>query len=247
MSQVCIIIPCYNEATRLPKNEIIEFAQQNLQVQLCLVNDGSKDQTWELLQEMKLSCPSLKIINNQKNQGKAETIRTTLCQLAQYHQFDYFGYFDADLSTPLSQIHSLLKIALEKNKLIVMASRIQRLGSNIKRKLLRHIIGRVFATVASNILHLKVYDTQCGAKLFKANVVSICFSQPFISRWLFDVEFIARMIKNYGLLQSERLLYEHPIDTWEDIDGSKLKLTDFIKFPLELWRIYRTYKIYQIK
>ena len=247
MPHAAIIIPCYNEALRLPKDKIIQFAETNKNIQICLVNDGSKDDTWDLLQKMKYECPNLMVINNKKNQGKAETVRKTIFELFQQHQFDYYGYFDADLSTPLSEIQILINIAIDKNKILVMASRIQRLGSNIKRKFLRHIIGRVFATCASNILHLKVYDTQCGAKIFNANIIPFTFDQPFISRWLFDIEFIARIINKYGLSKSENTVYEHPIDNWEDIDGSKLKLTDFIKFPLELWNIYKTYKIYQQK
>ena len=75
----------------------------------------------------------------------------------------------------------------------VFGSRIRRLGAAITRDPLRHYFGRVFATLASMVLDLAVYDTQCGAKLFRVNDdLRRAFGHVSL-RWIFDVELLARI------------------------------------------------------
>jgi hypothetical protein len=156
-------------------------------------------------------------------------------------KFQYLAYFDADLATPLTEIKALDDIiTLNPQLVMVLCSRIKRLGAKIERKLKRHILGRIFSTIASNILGLPVYDTQCGAKLIKANIVPHIFNEPFITSWLFDVEIIARL-RNANKNSITSLLYEHPVSKWEDIGGSKLKFKHMIKVPLELLKIHHKY------
>ena len=114
---------------------------------------------------------------------------------------DFIGFLDADLAAPIEEIDNLLKIIkIDKTKEVVFASRIQLIGSEIKRNYFRHFFGRVFATGVSNILNLPVYDTQCGAKLFRTEHAELIFSEHFISRWFFDVELFARSIAGTGAL-----------------------------------------------
>jgi hypothetical protein len=103
----------------------------------------------------------------------------------------------------------------------------------------------VFATAASLTIGLPIYDTQCGAKLFRASpVVRSLFQQPFLTRWLFDVEIIARFIQACRCDQPESpkdLIYEFPLLTWKDVAGSKVKPVDFFRSFYDLARIYWTY------
>ena len=114
----------------------------------------------------------------------------------------------------------------------------------MRRKLLRHYIGRVFATFVAQMLGLAIYDTQCGAKLFRVNSqLQEIFEKPFLSRWIFDVEIIARSIqirKREDCDPVSSVICEHPLMSWFDVEGSKLKLRDFVMVSRDLVRIYFT-------
>ena len=155
----------------------------------------------------------------------------------------YIGYWDADLATPLSAIPDFLQNSKRSpDLLVVMGSRVQLLGRRIVRKRYRHYLGRIFATFASVILKLPVYDTQCGAKLFLvSDPVALAFKEPFLSRWLFDVEIVARLISNNGI-NGNVAIYEYPLLEWCDISGSKIRPKDFWRAFWDLSRIHFTYK-----
>lgn len=90
------------------------------------------------------------------------------------------------------------------------------------------------------MLQLPIYDTQCGAKLIHADVVSTLFKDSFLSKWLFDVELLFRLKKNYK--DFEKRIIEVPLNKWEDVAGSKIKFSYFLKAPLDLLRIYLKYR-----
>ena len=127
---------------------------------------------------------------------------------------------------------------------LVMGARVQLLGRRIDRKASRHYLGRVFATAASLTLGIAVYDTQCGAKLFRASdELWSVLDEPFRSRWIFDVELLARMIlyrRQRALPGLENAVFEHDLDEWCDVAGSKLSVFDFIRAVPELLAIRRT-------
>jgi hypothetical protein len=159
---------------------------------------------------------------------------------------DYVGFWDADLATPLDTIPQFVDFAESRRELsMVVGARVKLLGREIQRKSSRHYLGRVFATAASAVLGLAVYDTQCGAKLFRVSpLVTDLFQQPFQSRWIFDVEVLARLVeitRGKEIPQADRIIYEFPLTEWRDIPGSKVRLYDFIKATWELYRIRRTY------
>jgi dolichyl-phosphate beta-glucosyltransferase len=168
-------------------------------------------------------------------------VRQGICYSVDEMQADYIGFWDADLATPLEEIRHFLDLIVEHDFDIVTGLRLQRLGAGVKRNKLRHYLGRIFATAASTTLKLPVYDTQCGAKLYNKRVVTSLFSEPFTSRWLFDIELLARYITAYGYEKAKTKIYEHPIFKWEDVEGSQLKVKDFFKAPYELFVIKKRY------
>ncbi|MFC1566983.1 hypothetical protein ACFL4A_03985 [bacterium] len=108
------------------------------------------------------------------------------------------------------------------------------MGSNIVRTYKRHILGRFFATLIGFTFKLKSYDTQCGAKLFHKSVINIVFMEPFISKWIFDIEIILRL-KKYNVI-------EYPLLAWKDVKGSKLHLIrDFSIIIRDIIKLYSMY------
>lgn len=239
-----IVVPCYNEADRLDEAKFLDFARQSDAVNLLLVNDGSRDATAAMLAELVRQAPrQLALLDLPQNQGKAEAVRQGVCR-AIAEGCEAVGYWDADLATPLEDILSFRAVlARQRSVDLVVGTRLPLLGRDIRRHPLRKILGRVFATTASIALGLKIYDTQCGAKLFRVTPATTqLFTKPFNSRWIFDVELLARWINRAGRGQSLKTsIYEHPLDRWEDIPGSKLKPKHFLQAFHEMASIYWRY------
>ncbi|MDX2171848.1 MAG: glycosyltransferase family 2 protein [Bacteroidota bacterium] len=242
MTKTCIIIPCYNEASRLKVNLFTDFLNNNKGYDILFVNDGSSDNTLDVIYKISNNYPdNCFVLNLEKNAGKAEAIRQGILKMASSNKYKYLAYLDADLATPFSEVLLMENIAEQNPDLwLILCSRWKRLGSNIIRKRKRHLLGRVFATFASIILKLPVYDTQCGAKLIRSDIASSIFNEPFITSWLFDIELIAR-IRNLNKANIEQLLFEHAVMEWQDVEGSKLKLSHMFKVPLQLLKINRKY------
>ena len=100
----------------------------------------------------------------------------------------------------------------------------------------------VFSLAASGVLGVPIYDTQCGAKLFRADdVCREVFRTPFLSRWIFDVEIFARYFHLLGL--SGTSIFEHVLEQWHEVGGSKLRGRDFLRAPLELMRTFWIYRV----
>jgi len=245
MAIASIIVPCYNEEKRLDLASFREFKSSPHTITFLFVNDGSTDQTLQVLQSLNASDPvKFAVLNLTQNQGKAEAVRQGLLAAADSHP-DYVGFWDADLATPLDAIAAFIELAESRPELeMIMGSRVKLLGRHIERRPSRHYLGRFFATAASAALGLAVYDTQCGAKLFRASSAISFFQQPFCSRWIFDVEIIARLIqgkRGKEFPQPEQVIYEFPLMAWKDIPGSKLRYSDFIRAAWELLRIRNCY------
>ena len=236
-----VVVPCYNESKRLRQDDFLHYVEQNDDVAFLFANDGSRDNTLEVLQELTAKHERLLMLDIQPNGGKAEAVRKGMLYAAEQYKPDYIAFWDADLATPLEEIEPMVKWA-DKGYDAVMGLRLMRLGAKVKRKTMRHYLGRCFATVASMMLKLPVYDTQCGSKLFRREVVEAIFQEQFITRWLFDVELLARYKQRYGVEQAIQKIYEYPLFQWEDVDGSQLKSRDFFKAPLELMKIRKKKK-----
>jgi dolichyl-phosphate beta-glucosyltransferase len=241
-----LIVPCYNEAARLPRDEFLRFARETPRIRYVFLNDGSKDATSETLRDLVARMPEqAKLFDNKVNQGKAGVVRQGMLWALDEGTSGYAGYWDADLATPLDAVLPMVEILESRPELdMVFGARVQLLGRHIERKAYRHYLGRVFATVASNILRLPVYDTQCGAKIFRiAPRLRPLFEKAFVSRWIFDVEIIARYIKLAGENAAAKGIFEFPLHVWKDIDGSKVKPQDFFKALRDLMSIRRRYEL----
>lgn len=236
-----IVVPCYNESQRLDGDAFVAFAEKNDGISFLFVNDGSRDNTLEVLNALSQRHPRMLVLDLEQNGGKAEAVRRGMLHAATELQADFIGFWDADLATPLSEIPRFIHIAASYDYKVVTGLRLLRLGAGVRRKKLRHYLGRCFATAASVMLGLPVYDTQCGAKLYRTEVVPTLFTEKFVTRWLFDVEILARYIVAYGRTAATNEIYEHPVFAWEDVAGSRLKFHDFFKAPMEMLKIKHKY------
>jgi dolichyl-phosphate beta-glucosyltransferase len=244
MNEICIVIPLYNEEGRFPVDLFLQFLEEDDGTVFCLVNDGSKDGTGRMIRSLQDRFPErILALDLDANQGKAEAVRQGMNAAIQKFNRGFIGFFDADFSTHPSEAMTLHSRILEKPGLeYAFGSRVATLGVKIERKLYRHLIGRVIATFISNVLGLITYDTQCGAKLFRRSLAEKVFSEPFITRWLFDVEILARILGLYGRSRITEVAVEVPVRSWIEVGGSKISWSYGFKVFFDLRRIRKHYR-----
>ena len=195
MKKTQIVVPCYNESKRIKAEAFLGALEKDPNLSFLFVNDGSTDDTFNVLQSLKEKNPlQIGILNLEKNSGKAEAVRRGMLKSLE-GSFDNIGYWDADLATPVNAIEVFCRLLDSRDAEIVMCSRVRLLGRNIQRKTARHYLGRIFATCASLLLNINIYDTQCGAKVFRVTPALIdAIRRPFRGRWAFDVDLLGRLL-----------------------------------------------------
>jgi dolichyl-phosphate beta-glucosyltransferase len=239
LQKVILIFPCYNEAARFDPDRFRDFG--NLPgVSLLFVNDGSTDATEKTLRSFCRTSGALAdVLCLDRNRGKGEAVRRGMLHALELGA-RVVGYIDADLSTPMAEVGRMLATLQAEPLSVLMGSRIQYLGTSIERSPLRHYIGRLFATVASVILDIPVYDTQCGAKLLRSSPsLRGALAEPFVSRWCFDVELLGRLLIGASAWSAVPLdqVREFPLREWHDVPDSKLGLRDSVRIAVELARV----------
>ncbi len=239
---LCIVVPCYNEANRFPQEQFHQFLSKCPDVHLILVDDGSLDDTQGILNSLANSFPEqVKALVLSKNKGKAGAVREGMQLGLKQSRFNRFAYLDADLSTSLEEC-ALLAEKIDQKTGFVFGSRILKADNQIERKWHRFLIGRVIATVISKMLGIRVYDTQCGCKIFNRKLIPVAFEDSFSSRWLFDVEIFFRLINSLGKKEMIAQTQEVPLKQWLDTEDSRVKFSYVFQLWLDLAIIYRRYK-----
>ena len=238
--RVAWVVPCFEEAGRIDGPAFLSLVDECAPASLIFVDDGSRDHTLACLRGIAEQRPAqVEIISLPENLGKGEAVRQGLLR-ALSRDAEFVGYIDADFATPPQELHRLANLVRTSAYDILMGSRVQLLGHSIERRHARHYLGRVFATCASLGLGLPVYDTQCGAKLFRrTEVLAAALERPFASRWVFDVELLERLIHPHAQLAGiavERIR-EEPLLAWTDVPGSKLRPAAALRSGLDLLRL----------
>jgi CheY-like chemotaxis protein len=238
-----VVIPCYNEESRLIGDEFKKFVHSNLGYHLCFVNDGSKDNTLEFLQQLvKGNEDRISVYNCEKNLGKAEAVRLGMLHLSKQTQFNYIGFLDADLSTNFDDFKDLVSEISNSKFKIVSGSRMTRMGANIEKESSRSIISKMVNLIIRKTLNMNFKDTQCGAKIMTKELIHATFQKKFITKWLFDVEIFMRMKKIYGKNEAKDLICEKPLNRWIHADGSKLSFKDSLQIMLQIGQIALHYR-----
>ena len=239
MVELVVVVPCFNEGRRL-RAEGFKALLQDAGTCVLFVDDGSTDDTAEVLASVcaRLGPRAFRLGLGQ-NRGKAEAVRRGLLAGLEMGAA-MVGFLDADLATPAEEMLRLVATLRSSTAQAGFAARVALLGTTIERHAIRHYLGRVFATAASLILDLRVYDTQCGAKAFCASrLLAAVLGKPFHARWAFDVELIGRLLAGAGEIPGLRAtdLLEMPLRTWRDVPDSKLRFAQFPRLGMELVRI----------
>lgn len=244
-----LVIPCYNEAQRLNVDEFIRFVQTDGEdIELVFVDDGSTDQTLSVLKDVASFDPSrIHVTQLARNSGKAEAVRQGM--LWSLNQgYDLVAFWDADLATPLSTVLDFLNV-MERHAAVdvVWGTRLPLLGHHIDRDFVRRQIGRVNSALSAVAAGVPIHDALCGAKMFRSSPrLSAVLSEGFHSRWVFDVELLARLSSLIGQEQTTSLqacMYEFPLEQWDEIKGSKLRPTDFARAFIDVAAIFWRYRL----
>jgi dolichyl-phosphate beta-glucosyltransferase len=239
--RVQLVVPCFNEAGRLKPEAFLQFVASRPDIGLVFVDDGSTDATPVILAEVGTrGGANIAVLTLNQNVGKARAVQLGV-RAAFERQPEFVGFWDADLSTPLTAVREFMEVFKAKPDVeIVMGARVKLLGRQVTRSLVRHYCGRVFATAASFALGVAVYDTQCGAKIFRATApVQQAFDSPFRSKWIFDVEILSRYLAATGTAQSGSRIYELPLTSWTAMPGSKLTVWHGVRAIWDLALIVR--------
>jgi glycosyltransferase involved in cell wall biosynthesis len=230
MPRYSIIIPAYNEGARLGAtlDRVLGYtASQQWDAEVIVVNDGSRDETAQLVAGYTEKNPALRLVENPGNRGKGYSVRNGMLNA----RGELLLFSDADLSAPIEEAQKLFA-ALDSGGDIAIGSRwVQPELQAQRQSVLRQFYGRIFNLLLRIFLGLKFKDTQCGFKAFTRKAAQSVFPLQQIERWGFDPEllFLARkaglQVKEVGVV-------------WSHAEGTRINpLRDGLKMFLEVLQI----------
>jgi dolichyl-phosphate beta-glucosyltransferase len=218
-----IVIPAYNEGKRIgPTLErVLTYVHtQGWDAEVIVVNDGSRDNTVEIVRSFAANNPALHLLENPGNRGKGYSVRNGMLNA----RGRIVLFSDADLSSPIEEAPKLFK-ALENGADIAIGSRWLRAETQTQRQPLhRQIFGRIFNILLRLTLGLHFADTQCGFKAFKRAAAQEIFPHQQIERWGFDPEILFLAQKLGFKIQEVPVAWGHSGETriHPIIDGAKM-------------------------
>jgi len=222
-----IIVPAYNEETRLPKTlELINsyLLAKSFLVEVIIVDNASSDKTFAIASDFAQKSPNFRVIQ-EFTKGKGAAVRTGMLN----SQGDWRFMCDADLSMPIEQLDRFINIV--PNYDIALASREVKGSIRLGEPRSRHLNGRIFNIFTRLYTNIDINDTQCGFKCFSSSVAERLFENLTTTGWAFDVE-ILLLAKKYGLR-----VIEVPI-TWYYMQESKVRpINDAFSMIKEVVRI----------
>jgi glycosyltransferase involved in cell wall biosynthesis len=229
-STYSIIIPAYNESERIGRtlDKVLAYiSQQHWVAEVLVVNDGSRDNTAEMVRQYSRSNPSVRLVENPGNRGKGYSVRNGML----HANGDVLLFSDADLSSPIYEAPKLFA-AIEAGAEVAIGSRWMQAELQTQRQsAFRQLAGRIFNLLLRLILGLKFKDTQCGFKAFSRRAAQTIFPRQRIERWGFDPEllFLAKKFKFS--------VKEVPVEWAHDTRSKINPLTDGFKMFLEMVRV----------
>ncbi len=230
--EVSIIIPCYNEEKRLEPgiSEATDFFYSRLgrHFELVFVNDGSTDQTGEVLKKWrnKYSYIPIEIIEYSPNRGKGYAVKTGMLAARGRKLITS----DADFSIDLEEIFRFVE-KLDEYEIVIGTKKHEETQSLKKQSVMRQFLGRGFTKLTNFLLGINFSDITCGLKGFRQEVARELFSRQHLERWSYDAEIL------YLASRRQYNILEVPV-RWKHVEGSKvIPLLDTIRSLKELLAI----------
>jgi glycosyltransferase involved in cell wall biosynthesis len=191
-----IIIPSYNEESRLPEtlDRIAAYlSDSGREAEVLVVDDGSKDGTAAVAEYFRIKIPTLRVVSNGVNRGKGYSVRHGMQEA--HGRIALFT--DADLSAPIEEAGKLID-ALDTYDVAIGSRAMDRSLITVHESPFREFAGIIFNKIVRIILWLPFVDTQCGFKAFQRTRCSILFEQQTIERFGFDPELLY-LARHHGL------------------------------------------------
>ncbi|MBY0506967.1 MAG: glycosyltransferase family 2 protein [Bryobacteraceae bacterium] len=237
MAFLSIVIPAYNEENRLPATlaRLMSYLESTHlgEVEVLIVDDGSRDHTAALVEDFGRLYPSVRVVRNPGNQGKGYAVRNGVMTA----QGDWILFSDADLSAPIEEVEKLLAAVREQNADGAIGSRaLNRKLVSVHQSAFREYSGRFFNLMMRLITGLPYADTQCGFKLFRRDAAHAVFQRVRIPGFGFDVEalFVAQLLR-YQIV-------EVPV-RWANAEGTKVTMLNGLQAFSDLLRV----RLYQVR
>lgn len=232
MTSISIVIPAYNEETRLPStlSAVLSHlaARGWADCEVLVVDDGSADGTAAVASQLRAAHPQIRLLENPGNRGKGYSVRRGMLEA----RGEWVLFTDSDLSAPIEELDKLLEAAREQQASVAIGSRaLDRSLIAAHQSWFRETAGRIFNLLMRLATGLPFSDTQCGFKLFSGRAAREVFPRQRIERWGFDAEvlFIARKLGFKTV--------EVPV-RWSHSAGTKVSmLRDSVNMFLDLLRI----------
>lgn len=223
--RVALIIPCFSEQNRLPPflQSLAQSVPAHIHASFYIVDDGSPEPCRKAMHDLAAQFHAefphshFHVIQNLTNRGKGYSIRRGFAEAATDGTFDAIGFCDADGASPAYEVWAMYERSIQNPNCSFIASRVDMLGKKVDKSWFRHYSGRIYATLACWITGLRVYDTQCGLKVFPASIAATLASETNTDGFAIDSDILMTLQAIHHTVE------EVPID-WHDVKESKVNV-----------------------
>ena len=230
-----IVIPTYNEKNSISDTlkRISEYlTNKNYEYEIIVVDDGSTDDTVNIVRHFSELNKNIKIIRNEINRGKGYTVKRGMMN-AKGH---YVIFSDADLSTPIEEVEKLLPYLKQGYDIAIGSRALKESDIQIHQPWYREYMGKFFNVIVRSLMLSKFHDTQCGFKCFRGDVARTLFAQQTINHFSFDVEVLFLAIRyNYTVKEIPIQWFNEPNTRVDAIKDSSKMLKDLLKIRYNAW------------
>jgi dolichyl-phosphate beta-glucosyltransferase len=238
-TDISIVVPCYNESNRF-NFDYFEDLTKIKKTRWIFVNDGSSDQTSEILKAF-CNKPNTLYLELPTNRGKSHAIAHGVKYILSLNdKTTWIGFLDSDGAFAIEDIKRMLTLtnkSINRNFDAFYSSRVKLSGRKVFRSTSRHFIGRAISTLFGLFWQEIPYDTQSGFKVYKAKMLTFqIFLKPFVTKWFFDIELHLRVLIS---TKNKFSVWEEPLNVWKDIPDSRINGREKIKLIIEIIKVLK--------